>query len=163
SEALLLHLACRDAVRENISVGAHPLQMAETPQTVEALNTSAGHLSVHVDGEHPVEVPFLFDQEPKRLTASFAASAALDLALFALLAGVRRLRVKPYTGAAILPENRSSQIVWLAEPGPGGGGGGGGNKMKEPPRQAELPGKDKITVPVQKAPKLEQQVVKNDP
>src|ERR1019366_2923315 len=26
-----------------------------------------------------------------------------------------------------------------------------GNRMKEPPRQAELPGKDKITVPVQKA------------
>src|SRR5207244_5081697 len=41
--------------------------------------------------------------------------------------------------------------------GPGGGGGGGGNKMKEPPRQAELPGKDKLTVPVEKKPNLEQQ------
>src|SRR5690349_25148540 len=108
--------------------------MGEMPKTVEAPNASAGHLSVHVDGEHPVEVPFLFDQEPKRLTASFAASAALDLALFALIVWVSRLPVKPYTGAAILPENPNSQIVWLAEPGPGGGGGGGGNKMKEPPR-----------------------------
>ena len=27
--------------------------------------------------------------------------------------------------------------------------------MKEPPRQAELPGKDKITVPVEKPPQLE--------
>mgnify|MGYP003693958275 CR=1 FL=1 len=35
--------------------------------------------------------------------------------------------------------------------------------MKEPPRQAEMPGKDKITVPVQKAPSLEQQVAKNEP
>jgi TonB family protein len=35
--------------------------------------------------------------------------------------------------------------------------------MKEPPRQAELPGKDKITVPVQKKPNLQQQVAKNEP
>ena len=42
----------------------------------------------------------------------------------------------------------------MTQPGPGGGGGGGGNKMKEPPRKAELPGKDKITVPVDKAPTL---------
>jgi protein TonB len=48
-----------------------------------------------------------------------------------------------------------SEIVWLAAPGPGGGGGGGGNKMPEPPRKAEAPGKDKITVPAAKPPTLE--------
>jgi protein TonB len=48
-----------------------------------------------------------------------------------------------------------SEIVWLAAPGPGGGGGGGGNKMPEPPRKAEAPGKDKITVPALKPPKLQ--------
>ena len=47
------------------------------------------------------------------------------------------------------------EIVWLDVPGPGGGGGGGGNNMPEPPRKAELPGKEKITVPVTKPPKLE--------
>lgn len=47
------------------------------------------------------------------------------------------------------------EIIWLSQPGPGGGGGGGGNKMPEPPRKAELPGKDKVTVPVSKPPKLE--------
>jgi protein TonB len=46
-------------------------------------------------------------------------------------------------------------IVWLNVPGPGGGGGGGGNKSPEPPRRAELPGKEKLTVPVTKPPKLE--------
>src|SRR3954464_3597800 len=46
-------------------------------------------------------------------------------------------------------------ITWLAEPGPGGGGGGGGNKMPDPPRKAELPGKDKLTVPVEKPPAVE--------
>jgi periplasmic protein TonB len=43
-------------------------------------------------------------------------------------------------------------IVWVAQEGPGGGGGGGGNKTPEPPRKAELPGKEKITVPVVKPP-----------
>jgi len=46
-------------------------------------------------------------------------------------------------------------IIWLNTPGPGGGGGGGGNRNPAPPRRAELPGKDKITVPVTKPPKLE--------
>jgi TonB family protein len=46
-------------------------------------------------------------------------------------------------------------IVWIASPGPGGGGGGGGNKTPDPPRKAELPDKQKITVPVAKTPKLE--------
>ena len=46
-------------------------------------------------------------------------------------------------------------IVWLATPGPGGGGGGGGNKTPEPPRKVELPGVQKITVPVTKPPKLD--------
>jgi TonB family protein len=47
------------------------------------------------------------------------------------------------------------EIVWIATEGPGGGGGGGGNRMPDPPRKAELPGKEKITVPVTKPPKLE--------
>jgi TonB family protein len=50
-----------------------------------------------------------------------------------------------------MPDN----IVWLQQAGPGGGGGGGGNKSPEPPRQVELPGKDRMTVPVSKPPALE--------
>jgi protein TonB len=46
-------------------------------------------------------------------------------------------------------------IIWIAQEGPGGGGGGGGNKSPDPPRKAELKGADKITVPVEKPPKLE--------
>ena len=64
-------------------------------------------------------------------------------------------RYAPASTATFLPEQLNTSIVWLTEPGPGGGGGGGGNQMKEPPRQAELPGKDKLTVPVEKPPKLE--------
>jgi TonB family protein len=57
----------------------------------------------------------------------------------------------PTTNRLDLP----SEIVWIATEGPGGGGGGGGNKMPDPPRKAELPGQEKITVPVTKPPKLE--------
>jgi TonB family protein len=46
-----------------------------------------------------------------------------------------------------------TDLVWLETTGPGGGGGGGGNKTPDPPRKAELPGKEKITVPVAKPPK----------
>ena len=52
------------------------------------------------------------------------------------------------------PDRTPSEIVWIATPGPGGGGGGGGNKMPDPPRKAEAPGKDKITVPAAKPPKV---------
>ena len=55
--------------------------------------------------------------------------------------------------AALAPDPQDrvpNEIVWLDVPGPGGGGGGGGNKMKEPPRKAELKGAEKVTVPVAK-------------
>jgi periplasmic protein TonB len=52
--------------------------------------------------------------------------------------------------AASLPHAAIARMVWLNDPGPGGGGGGGGNRMKEPPRRAERPGTDAITVPASK-------------
>jgi TonB family protein len=128
-------------------------------------NTSAGHLSVHVEGQHPLEVHFSFEQEPKRLGASLVASVGLQALTVVLL--VFASRYHPQASSQLLvPDDKTNQhIVWLNVPGPGGGGGGGGNRMKEPPRKAELPGKDKITVPVEKPPKLEapKQEAKNEP
>jgi periplasmic protein TonB len=138
--------------------------MAElTPKDAAHTNTSAGHLSVHVEGAHPPEIKFSFEREPKRLTFSIGATIVLDILIAALF--ILASRYKPAVAAvALLPDAPNKDIIWLSEPGPGGGGGGGGNKMKEPPRKAELPGKDKITVPVQKPPKLEPpQQVKNEP
>jgi len=56
-------------------------------------NTSAGHISVHVEGDHPVEVPFLFEQQEKRLGPAFVASFVYHLAMFGihLLTQPRRL------------------------------------------------------------------------
>ncbi len=89
----------------------------------------------------------------KRIGNAFSVSLVSHLILAALVLFVFTLPVVP------APDGQSNlslkDIVWIASPGPGGGGGGGGNKTPEPPRKAELPDKQKITVPVAKTPKLE--------
>ena len=83
-----------------------------------------------------------------------AASFAIHAALFALAFYVaRNADVAQVTQAF---DTLSDQIVWLDVPGPGGGGGGGGNQSPEPVKQVELKGKEKITVPVEKPPAMEQ-------
>ena len=137
--------------------------MAETPTPEVRANESAGHLSVHVEGAHPVEIPFLFEQQQKRIPSALAGSLLSHIVVtLIVIFGVRYGAAKSVTPAQ-LPEQPNTNIIWLSEPGPGGGGGGGGNKMKEPPRQAEMPGKDKLTVPVSKPPKMEMQEVKKEP
>lgn len=137
----------------------------QTPTGGDRFNDSAGHLSVHVEGQHPDEVPFLFEQQNKHLGPSLAVALAYHLLAFAFIL-FAATRPSSNTGdEAQLPENISNQIVWIAEPGPGGGGGGGGNQMKEPPKPVELPGKDKLTVPAAKPAVLEppKQVAKAEP
>lgn len=113
---------------------------------------SSGHLSVRPDDGHPAEVYFLFERQEKRLSGALGASVASHVVLIALLFIVARL-LPDRAGTALLPDISSKDIVWLAEPGPGGGGGGG-NSMPEPPKPAELVGKEKITVPAEKAPAI---------
>ncbi len=139
--------------------------MAETPNPEGArANLSAGHLSVHLEGAHPPEVTFSFEQQSQRMLPSVAAGAAFQGGLIAVILILSAAGIGLPSRAATLPDEPNNQIVWIAQPGPGGGGGGGGNQMKEPPRKAEDPGKDKITVPVTKPPKLEvQQQAKVEP
>ena len=124
------------------------------------VQASAGHLSVHVGGAP--DVKFSFERQNSRMVGAFAASSAIQ-ATVVLLGVLLASRMSPTVSEAFLPDKPNSEIVWLSVPGPGGGGGGGGNKMKEPPRQAELPGKDKITVPAAKPPDLEVQKPKDEP
>ena len=137
--------------------------MADTQTPEVRVNESAGHLSVHVEGAHPVEIPFLFEQQQQRIPSAIAGSlfSHVVLALIVIF-GVRFGSAKTIWPPS-LPDQPNTNIIWLSQPGPGGGGGGGGNRMKEPPRQAEMPGKDKITVPVSKPPKMEMQEVKKEP
>ncbi len=130
--------------------------MAETIiPSITTVKSSAGHLSVHIPGAHPEEISFAFERQPARMGASFALSVAFDLAVILLLVILSRLSPPTADTVATLVPPPSDRIVWLTAPGPGGGGGGGGNKMPDPPRRAELPGKEKISVPVEKPPKLE--------
>ncbi len=126
-------------------------------------NYSAGHLSVHLEGDHPVDVPFLFEQQQKRIGPAFVASLVYHIAMFVVAILAVRYSSRTTSAAPMLPEQPNKDIIWLTQPGPGGGGGGGGNRMKEPPKQAEEPGKDRITVPVMKPPKLEVQQAKVEP
>ena len=101
---------------------------------------------LHLAGR-PVELRFGFEERRSSVGATASVVAHLSLALIVLLA----IRFGPQPDLAeFTPDAPLRDIVWLAEPGPGGGGGGGGNKSPEPPRKAELPGKDKISVPVEK-------------
>jgi TonB family protein len=152
-------------VRDNISTSnSLAIQMADSTPTPDVrVNDSAGHLTFHVEGQHPAEVPFLFEQVEKRLAPAAIASFVWHVAFFLFVVFLIRNSSTAGVTPALLPQQPNANIIWLNQPGPGGGGGGGGNKMKEPPRQAELPGKDKITVPVSKPPSLEMKQAKNEP
>jgi protein TonB len=127
-------------------------------------NTSAGHLSVHLDPSRAADIPFLLEQNQKRLGPAFLTSFGGHVAVVLIGYFLIRLGGHPAAVAPEFPSVNPNSIIWLSQPGPGGGGGGGGNQMKEPPRKAELPGKDKITVPVAKPPSIEPpKQVKNEP
>jgi periplasmic protein TonB len=111
---------------------------------------SAGHLSVHVDGHHPAGLPFLFEESHTRVAPAALASFLwhATFALFILLL-VRGSAPGGATRAGL--DNLSHpKIIWFNDPGPGGGGGGGGNHGDQPPRQVEMPGHDRMTLPVQR-------------
>lgn len=120
------------------------------PTSGVPISTAAGHLTVHLDESRASDVPFLFEEQlQKKRFGGAAGGSVLAHAAFFLFVAIM-VEVAP-TPAIVAPDNQPlKQIVWLQQPGPGGGGGGGGNRMPDPPRRVELPGKDKIAVPVEK-------------
>jgi TonB family protein len=96
-----------------------------------------------------VEVHFSFEHAQSRV--GIGASVLSHIAMAAIVFVVWRYAPEAQT-LEVAPQVDTDKIIWLAEPGPGGGGGGGGNKMPDPPKKAELPGKEKITVPVKPDP-----------
>jgi len=92
-------------------------------------------------------------KDPVRFGNAFSVSLLTHVIIALLVLFVITLPAlpTPADNSNFLPKD----IIWVAQPGPGGGGGGGGNKTPEPPRKAELPDKAKITVPVEKAPKMQ--------
>ena len=124
---------------------------------------SAGPPDIEPDERRPHEVPFLFEQR-KRLPGAMGASMVVHaVAIVALLLVIRYAPSTVASVSIMMTRSLDPNIIWLNEPGPGGGGGGGGNKMPDPPRKAEAPGKDKLTVPVQKPTNLDKPVTEDVP
>ena len=97
----------------------------------------------------------MFGQSQQRSAGALAVSFGIHAAIFGLAVWVAtRPAVAPRS--ANTADRVTHEIVWLDAPGPAGGGGSGGNERPEPIRRAQLPGKDPITVPVQRAPALEE-------
>lgn len=133
----------------------HSAVMSNTKHHVSREPASAqAHLTVRPEGSGPVEVPFLFAQQEHRMGRALGASVLSHAMFLALAIGVVSVAPQPVRNALLI-DRLPNEIVWLAEPGPGGGGGGGGNRMPEPPKPAELPGKDKLTVPAVKPKPVE--------
>ncbi len=136
----------------------HPPDMPDTAATPQEPNA---HGSVILPlGDHP-RINLEFGQSGQRSSGAAIVSLLSHLAfLLILYVGIR---VVPAGQApeAVKPPEPNYQLVFRAEPGPGGGGGGGGNKSPEPPRRVELPGKDRMTVPV--APKAPVTPPKQEP
>ena len=130
--------------------------MTQSSQTkLEESRTAPLHLA-----DRPLELRFGFEQQQSSVGVGASVAAHITLAVIVLLA----VRFAPQPSPLdLLPDNPADDIVWLAVEGPGGGGGGGGNKMPDPPRKAEVPGKEKITVPVKEAPKPTPEPPKAEP
>jgi protein TonB len=125
---------------------ASQLGMQHTPESRTGSSQAAErHLRLLTD--RPVELTFSFEQSHSRSAA--AASVVSHVLMAVLVFLIVRYGPDP-VALEMAPEQLPREIVWLSEPGPGGGGGGGGNKAPDPPRKVELPGKEKITVPVKK-------------
>ncbi len=116
------------------------------PQSTAATARRLPIRSTHVLLDRPDEVSF--DFEHRRLGGAVGVSVATHVAgvLLVLLA----IQLMPERQVAtFIPERLPEDIVWIAEEGPGGGGGGGGDNTPEPAKKVELPGKEKVSVPVE--------------
>jgi len=84
-----------------------------------------------------------------RHNAAAAVVSASSHAAFVLFALMLVRASAPGGGApgTALRDN-SAKIVFFDDPRDGRGGGGSGNRQAQPPRAAEMPGRDRITVPV---------------
>jgi protein TonB len=136
--------------------------MAETHGNVlSGQRTEPGHLSVRLEGLRADELVFGFERQPKRMSNALLGSLAAHGALVLLAVVMAMLPEGERVAAPVAEPNR--EIVWLNIPGPGGGGGGGGTNTPAPPRKAELPGRDEITVPVVKPPEVAPKPPKEEP
>jgi protein TonB len=105
--------------------------------------------------DRPPDTQFLFVNAQQRSAGALGVSLLIHGAFFGVILYVAMHPSVATNTRTFINDAFNKEIVWLNVPGPGGGGGGGGNKSPEPIQMAQLKGKDKITVPVDKPPELE--------
>ena len=138
-----------------------PLMSQSPEKAAKTAVNENGHVAVQVEGLHAPELTFSFEHRQSRVGVGAAFGTHVFFALVVLF--LMYYAPSPNAGGPQAPMEYPKEIVWIPQAGPGGGGGGGGNQMPDPPKKAELPGKEKITVPVTKPPAPQPQKPKEEP
>lgn len=133
--------------------------MPDAQSTAASARQGTRH-STHLLLDRPGDVAFGFEEQ--RLGGAAGVSVAVHVAGILLAFLVIRYWPAPQY-AEFVPEQLPEDIVWIAEEGPGGGGGGGGDNTPEPPKKVELPGKEKVSVPVEVEPEPVKETPKEEP
>jgi protein TonB len=133
--------------------------MAERTNTAASAQPRSAH-STHVLLERPADISYNFAEG--RMGGAVGASVASHIVGGLLVFLILRMIPEPQY-ADFVPDRLPEDIVWIAEEGPGGGGGGGGDNTPSPPKKVELPGKEKISVPVEVEPEPVKEKPKEEP
>src|SRR6185295_5080575 len=104
-------VAALRTVRENIS--SVPFSMTDSSPLEPQGNTSAGHLTVHL-AAGPAEVPFLFEQQQKRIAPAFAASLGSHIAIVIVGLLLARYASQIDQTVPFLPQVNPNAIIWLS-------------------------------------------------
>lgn len=94
----------------------------------------------------------MFETRQRRMSWALGISVVAHVAAVALWIFLASHWPRPVHESARVELQNPERLVWLPSEGPGGGGGGGGTQSPEPPRRAELPGRNRLTVPVSPPP-----------
>lgn len=131
--------------------------MSDGPSSSTEEPTRSNYVTVHLHGP---EVDLTFGAPRQRTSGAAVVSVVSHIVFIGVVWFGMRAMPAQTVSSQPTPEP-DYQLVFLAEPGPGGGGGGGGNQQEAPPRQLELPGRDRLSVPV--APKVNVAPPRQDP
>ena len=128
----------------------------------EGTALESSHLTVRPDTDGPREVRFMFDQpDGQRIGRSLGAGLLTEAVVVGIVLLVMSL-VPRKVYEAVLPDRLAEDIVWLSQPVLCGCGGGD-NRMPDPPKKAELKGREKVSVPTPPEPKPEPPKVEPPP
>ena len=130
---------------------SHRPDMSDATPATPQPSRAHGSVILPLGGHPTLDLEFGVQRQRSGGAAAVSMLAHVVFAVILYL-GIRAVPAGQATVAPLVQDD-VPRLVFLDEPGPGGGGGGGGNQSPEPPRRLELPGQDRMSVPV--APKVD--------